>query len=174
MVDALESGVQRLILRKGGIAEGRGGFRPENQRFLLFPTLFHQQRDQVIPLAQDRYDAISAGLADAETVRISSWVEVISWQKLETLAEAQKLRGQHIWRDEVIAERFSWGREESIYALFLQVYVLPRAQVVPMLPVYGGCKSWIELAEDISLEGSVAIPYVGDAQFSQPSNRTPT
>src|SRR5512138_2779668 len=44
VVDALGRGEQILILRKGGIAEGRGGFRPEHTRFLLFPTAFHEQR----------------------------------------------------------------------------------------------------------------------------------
>ena len=51
VVDALGRGEQILILRKGGIAEGRGGFKPEHERFLLFPTLFHQQRESVLPAA---------------------------------------------------------------------------------------------------------------------------
>ena len=32
VVDALGRGRQSVILRKGGIAEGRGGFRPEHAR----------------------------------------------------------------------------------------------------------------------------------------------
>ena len=49
VVDALGRGDQILILRKGGIAEGRDGFRVDHQNFLLFPTLYHQQRDCVTP-----------------------------------------------------------------------------------------------------------------------------
>src|SRR5688572_20328501 len=41
--DALGRGEQSLIIRKGGIAEGRGGFRFKHADFLLFPTLFHEQ-----------------------------------------------------------------------------------------------------------------------------------
>ena len=41
--DALGSGRQSIILRKGGIAEGREGFRFQHPDFLLFPTLFHEQ-----------------------------------------------------------------------------------------------------------------------------------
>ena len=39
VVDALGRGAQILILRKGGLREGSGGFRLEQRQFLLFPTL---------------------------------------------------------------------------------------------------------------------------------------
>ena len=39
IVDALGRGQQILILRKGGISEGPGGFQVEQPEFLLFPTL---------------------------------------------------------------------------------------------------------------------------------------
>lgn len=41
--EALGNGTQSIILRKGGIAEGRDGFRFKHDEFLLFPTLFHEQ-----------------------------------------------------------------------------------------------------------------------------------
>ena len=55
MVDALGRGEQIVILRKGGIAEGRGGFRAEHDRFWLFPTRFHQQSEGVIESARERF-----------------------------------------------------------------------------------------------------------------------
>ena len=41
---ALGAGAQSVILRKGGIHEGRGGFWWKHDRFFLFPTHFHEQR----------------------------------------------------------------------------------------------------------------------------------
>ncbi len=66
IVDALGRGAQSIILRKGGISEGRGGFKMEHPRFLLFPTLFHQQRESVLPTAQARYDEIAPHFAGPE------------------------------------------------------------------------------------------------------------
>ena len=43
VVDALIRGEQIIVLRKGGISEGPGGFKVDQPEFLLFPTLFHQQ-----------------------------------------------------------------------------------------------------------------------------------
>jgi hypothetical protein len=41
--DALASGRQSIILRKGGIHEGREGFSFGEELFYLFPTRFHNQ-----------------------------------------------------------------------------------------------------------------------------------
>ncbi len=35
---ALGDGTQSVLVRKGGIAEGRGGFQFRQQEFFLFPT----------------------------------------------------------------------------------------------------------------------------------------
>ena len=40
--DALGAGRQCVILRKGGIAEGPGGFAPEHDAFWLYPTRVHE------------------------------------------------------------------------------------------------------------------------------------
>lgn len=45
--DALASGRQAIILRKGGIHEGRAGFSFAEENFFLFPNRFHNQ-DQFV------------------------------------------------------------------------------------------------------------------------------
>src|SRR5690606_11736877 len=52
IVGALAAGHQTLILRKGGIAEGRGGFRPRGEPFWLLPTAFHEQAEKLRPEAE--------------------------------------------------------------------------------------------------------------------------
>src|SRR5437763_250989 len=46
---ALAGGRQALILRKGGIAEAGGAFRPDHTRFWLFPTYLHQTAEALKP-----------------------------------------------------------------------------------------------------------------------------
>src|SRR3954470_17996590 len=114
IVDALGQGVQIVILRKGGISEGRGGFKPEHSEFLLFPTLFHQQRESVLPAARDRFDIIAPNFPPPDKLRLEFFARVVTAQRLDSLEKASALRGQHVWRDEVIAERFDWGRDKTI------------------------------------------------------------
>jgi hypothetical protein len=40
--EALGTGEQTILLRKGGIAEGRDGFGFRHSEFFLFPTFFHE------------------------------------------------------------------------------------------------------------------------------------
>ena len=162
-MDALGRGDQIIIFRKGGISEGRGGFQIEHQRFLLFPTLFHQQRESVQPAAQVRYDALAPKLSPS-TVHLEFLAEVADWKFIHSLEMALRLRGQHIWREEVIRERFDWGKSKSIYAMAVRVLRLPFAVELPMRANYGGCKSWVDLDEIISIEN--AQPVLTDREFT--------
>jgi hypothetical protein len=164
VVDALLRGEQAVLLRKGGLREGPGGFHLEQPEFLLFPTLFHQQREAVIPAAQARFDEIAPHWAPPETLRVEGFARVADWRRLESLETARQLRGQHIWRDEVIAGRFDWGRDKHIYALAVRVFRLNKPVELPMRPAYGGCQSWIELEEEVPVTG--ARPALADAVFA--------
>src|SRR5215510_5490809 len=76
VVLALEIGTQDLIFRKGGIAEEGRGFEVEHDRFLLFPTYFHQQLTGIRSDFVSLFDrAMRARPADGQLV-ITSWVEV--------------------------------------------------------------------------------------------------
>jgi hypothetical protein len=169
VVDALGRGEQILILRKGGIHEGKGGFQVEHPRFWLFPTLFHQQRESVLPMAQKRFDEIAPKFPPVDRVRIEFLAHVAEWRPLESLEQAQALRGQHIWTDAVIEERFEWGRSKNIFALAVQVFRLPQAVDLPVLPNYGGCKSWIDLDGDLPTKE--AVPVLSDTAFAEKLER---
>ena len=169
MVDALARGEQIVILRKGGISEGRGGFQVEHPQFLLSPTLFHQQRESVVPHAQRRFDEIAANFPSAQTLRVEFCAEVVEWRRLEVLADAERLRGQHIWRDKVIAERFDWGKSKNIFAIAVRIFRLPNPVELPILPSYEGCKSWIELEHDVDV--SQAAPVLSDSEFAAKLSR---
>src|SRR5208282_1791713 len=82
IADALLRGEQILIFRKGGLREGPGGFQPEHPEFLLFPTLFHQQRQSVVPSAQARYDALAPGFPASNVLRVEGLARVMAWQRL--------------------------------------------------------------------------------------------
>ena len=57
--EALGRGEQSILLRKGGIAEGRSGFGFRHDEFFLLPTFFHEQivkvrtPDAQIPAARE-------------------------------------------------------------------------------------------------------------------------
>ena len=163
VVEAIGSGRQIVILRKGGIAEGVGGFKAEHDRFWLFPTRFHQQVKGVIDSEAALYSRISFPAEDVLSVEYAC--EVAAVKQLNTLECVNRLEGQHIWRDTVIAERFDWGRDLGIYAMAVRVRRLPEPFEMPMLENYGGCKSWVELNPKMEF---TATQYVLDeAAFTE-------
>jgi septum formation protein len=78
------------------------------------------------------------------------------------------LQGQHIWAEQVIAERFEWGKERAIYALAVRVYRLPEEKLFDLLPEYGGCKSWTLLAA--SVDADISSPVLSDEAFHEKLN----
>jgi len=163
VADALGRGEQIIVLRKGGISEQGGGFQVDHPEFLIFPTHYHQQRESVLPAAQARYDTLAPAFPSPERLRLEWFARVVDWRRLDSRQAALRLAGQHIWREEVIAERFDWGREKAIHALALRMHRLPAPVELPMLESYGGCKSWVQLAVDVDVGG--ARPVLGESDF---------
>lgn len=164
VVDALLRGEQIVLLRKGGLREGRAGFHIEHPEFLLFPTLFHQQRESVTPAAQARYDELVPHFPPPAMLRVEGFARVVDWRRLDSLEAARQLRGQHIWRDHVIDERFDWGRDKLIHALAVRALRLDKPVELPMRPAYGGCKSWIDLEEEVPIMAARSV--LTDAEFA--------
>ena len=141
--EALGSGRQSIILRKGGIAEGRDGFRFKHERFVLFPTQYHQQHDKVRP--EERPGPAAQTGAPPETVAIHHLVtlDFACWvDRWEVLAA---LRPLHIWRDDVVRERFEYEDRGGLQCAFGRVYRADRPWTFPDRPAYGGCRSWVTL-----------------------------
>ncbi len=165
VVDALGRGDQILILRKGGISEGRAGFQVEHEQFWLFPTLFHQQAESVVLPAGIGRSLLDSLRKDPSTPPVQFFARVHAWTRLYSLNAALSLAGQHIWKEEVISQRFDWGRDESIAALLVRIYRLAEPVFLPVLPSYGGCKSWIDL--DVDLPTGETVPVLSEADFQQ-------
>ena len=164
VVEALGRGEQIFILRKGGIHEGRGGFKMDHLEFLLFPTMWHQQKEAVIAGHAERLDELAADAEARNMVPLEFAVKVVETQHVENFEDVQKLSGQHIWREDVLRERFEWGKEQGIQAIAVRVSRLPVRIELPNLPEYGGCKSWVTLVKDITTHG--ATPVLNDQDFA--------
>lgn len=161
---ALAAGEQSLILRKGGIVEEGGEFRPDHPEFLLFPTFSHQSPDSVVPAARRLLVDLEADEPETGTVVFKNYAVVADGLRVKSLSAVLRLRGQHIWSDDVVEERFHrWG--EFVYALVVRVYALPQAVALPLEEEYTGCKSWVELSQDVPTAGSRAV--LSDEEFAR-------
>ncbi|MCC6234918.1 MAG: DUF1802 family protein [Verrucomicrobiales bacterium] len=164
VVEALRRGEQALLLRKGGIHEGPAGFAPVHRRFWFVPTRFHQQRESVTEAAQSLWPAAASQVEDPATLTLTCWGEVVRRWRLDSEAAVASLHGFHIWRDEVVRRRFSWGEPGGVHALAVRVHRLPEAIRRPWSSAYDGCKSWVELEAEV--DESAAVPVLEEARFA--------
>lgn len=141
---ALASGRQDVILRKGGIVEPGGGFRPEHRRFLLMPTFLHQSAEQLIPEARDLLADIEADRPPPGSVMLTHEAEVLRSSRIERFDDLAAYRSRHVWADAVVAERFHRWQDE-LHVLEVTVTPLPAPVVLPWHDEFGGCKSWVPL-----------------------------
>lgn len=149
---AIASGRQALILRKGGIAEEGGIFRPEHPRFWLYPTYVHQQTGGTKPDAQLAADH----RPPAGVVRLSHFVDVTDVRFLNDLDAALALDGEHVWTADTVRQRFHY-RTPGLYVLRVRAFAVPTPFDVIESPAYAGCKTWVELDQPLPTDGAVPV-----------------
>ena len=140
--EALGSGRQSVILRKGGIAEGRAGFAFLHREFFLFPTRFHETLEKTtLPPGF----ALPAEREGEVEIRFAAKIE---WAVF--LSDCEQLGGLsdfHILRREVVEERFRFGEPTGIHVGFARIYRMSSPWILPMEKRFGGCRSWVELPD---------------------------
>jgi hypothetical protein len=141
---ALVQGRQRVILRKGGIVEPGGQFELTHREFLLMPTFLHQSAESLVPEARDLLVDIDADRPPEGTVVFRHRARVIDAVRIESAEELARFRGDHVWADHVVAERFHRWRDE-LHVLMVEVATLAEPLVVPWRDSFGGCKSWVDV-----------------------------
>jgi CDP-diacylglycerol---glycerol-3-phosphate 3-phosphatidyltransferase len=170
IVEALGHGAQIVILRKGGIAEGRTGFQAKHPKFWLFPTGFHQQWEKTKPDLR-RYLAPAAEKAKEFTLQyiaeVTDAVYLSSWEQVTRLDDV------HFWSEEILRERFEYkdrpGMEEGLHLLIVRVSHINLPHRLAPSPEYEGCKSWIEVPVD--WEHDIAAHVVRNEEFATRRSR---
>jgi hypothetical protein len=154
VVAALRAGAQTIILRKGGISEGRGGFDPGRaDRFWLFPTAFHAQREKLRPEAARFFPAAETASGTiaatpplpATPPALDTYADLVAHRFISDWAEVAALAPLHLWTEATVRERFDWARPAGLHVLLVRVHRLAAPVALPAGLDLGGCKSWIDL-----------------------------
>ena len=154
--EALAAGRQSLILRKGGIAEEGGAFRPDHAEFLLYPTYFHEHRAGIKPQFLPLLDAADAAKPPPGTVRFTHFVRVESVAHVTDLAVALALDSRHAWTPDVVTQRFHY-RTPGLFVFAVRVFKLLHPVDAIERPEYAGCKTWVPLAAPVDTTGSEEV-----------------
>ena len=143
--DALASGRQSILLRKGGIHEGRQGFSFAHTSFFLFPTRFHTITDHV----REGTVQVMPEWQPGDTIRITHHAEAAWASTLTDWEQVAVLESFHIYAEQTVRDRFDWEGKGmtsgSIHLALVRVRMLDEPWEFPYEANYGGCRTWVNL-----------------------------
>jgi len=165
---ALRAGRQSLILRKGGIHEGREGFRVEHGEFWLFPTAFHQEPAALVDEARPYRDRALQLQPKPGSIAFGEYAVVETVHEIADESLLPRLTGLHIWSERTVHDRFHY-RQPGLFALTVRIYGRTEPLVLPDSPHFAGCRSWVDLPGELSTLG--LQPVLNDAEHQNASER---
>ncbi len=164
--DALASGRQSILLRKGGIHEGREGFSFAHESFFLFPTRFHADGEQV----REGTVKIMPEWQPGDVIRVTHHARALWAVTLTDWEQVAALEPYHIYSAATVRDRFDWAGKGmasgSIHVALVRTSALATPWEFPYEPKYAGCRSWLELPEPPAGWAEAAVPVIGDDGFS--------
>lgn len=156
--EALGSGRQSVILRKGGIAEGRDGFAFKHGEFFLFPTWFHEQVGKTVLPAGTELPEQLEGVIEIRYAAVLEWSRLVSEKGV-----LAALRPFHILADSVLEERFHYDEPQGLHVGFVRVFKLNPPHRLEMRPSFGGCRSWVDMP---SMHDATLVSVLSDDEHA--------
>ncbi len=157
--EAMGTGRQSIILRKGGIAEGRTGFGFRHSEFFLFPTWFHEQ------LAKTTLPETTPLPIELEGEVEIRFAAALEWSRLVTdRARLEALREFHILSDAVVGERFAYDETPGVHVAFVRIFRMEPPRRLAVDRRFGGCRSWVDLPE---METSAMVSVISDEEHDR-------
>lgn len=163
LVDAMLRGELVAMIRKGGIREQRAGFSVRHDRFLLYPTFFHEKAIELAPRYVPQLEASHTRKPDEGTIRIEAVADVMGVWQVSELETLRAIEGEHGMAWNAVESRFHYKNKPGVQVIAVRVSRLATPVIVPETRRYLGCVSWVEFDEDVDV--SNAEPVLDDASL---------
>ncbi len=160
---ALGEGRQTVLLRSGGIADGKAGFPLKHGEFWLLATRFHQTVDELSEEAAPLLEPAAASPPPDGIIRLPLYATLEQTFHLHDERPLGLLAGLHVLAPQTVRKRFSY-RQPGLSVLLVRAFFPPQPIDLPDSPHFGGCHSWVELPS--ALPTSDLRPVLTDEQFA--------
>ena len=157
LADAMLRGDIVAMVRKGGIREQRAGFSVRHDRFLLYPTYFHEKE---VELAERFRPALAASHAERPPegrIRLAGVAEVVALWRVTELEPLRAIADAHGLAWPAVESRFHYKQRPGVQVVAVRVRRLAAPVELAEARRYGGCVSWVELDDDVDVAGARAV-----------------
>jgi len=169
---ALATGSQSIVVRKGGIDEGPAGFAPTHKEFWLLPTNFHQSSDALNDRGKQLLDnpnvleAFSGSTEEIYSVR--RYVEVDSFYRVQNEDQLEQLQSMQVLSPDTVHMRFHY-RDPGLWIMLLRVYENEQVYQISNSEHIAGCRSWVDLPQPLPV--SSPAPVLDESRFQSEKER---
>ena len=172
LVDAMARGDIVAMVRKGGIREQRAGFTVRHERFLLYPTYFHEKASEMAPRLLPTLERAHANRPPEGLIRLTHVADVAGVWAVDDLALLPAIEAEHGLAAHAVESRFHYRNRPGVQVVAARVRQLAEPVELPEARRYAGCVSWVELDADVDVSG--ASPVLDDDAFAARVQRLTT
>jgi len=163
LCDALAAGDVVAMVRKGGIREQRAGFSVRHDRFVLYPTFFHEKAAELQPRFVERLPAAHARRPAAGEIRIELVADAAAVWTVRDLERLRAIEAAHGMAWPAVEARFHYKGRPELRVVAVRAHRLVAPTTFPETRRYQGCVSWVALDEPVDVTG--ATPVLDAAAF---------
>jgi hypothetical protein len=164
LVDAMARGDLIVMIRKGGIREKRAGFDVRHDRFLLYPTFFHEKLNELDARFHPTLESAHANRPPEGTIELRYVASVAAVWQVTELERLRAIDAEHGLTWGAVESRFRYRDDPRVHVVAVRLATLSSMASLPEVRRYTGCVSWVKLDEDVSVSG--AIPVIDDVTFA--------
>ncbi len=157
LVDAMARGEIIAMVRKGGIREQRAGFSVRHDRFLLYPTYFHEREDELAPRFRSRLAHSHTDRPPSGRIRLRYLAEVVAVWMVQELDALRAIEHTHGLDWSAVVSRFHYRQRPGVHVIAVRTCRLPQAVELPEARRYAGCVSWVELDSDVDVAAATPV-----------------
>ena len=140
--DATAEGRNHVLIRKGGIAEGRGGFEIRRTFFGLLPTLFHQVK-QAHPCAD----------APAPPATVTLICQLVDACVVPSATSMDPIAAFHAYGPEQLAKRQQYKPDRPLCVMIIRAFRLRQPMEIGAGQIQTVCRSWAEVPLSTGMGG---------------------
>jgi hypothetical protein len=157
LVDAMAQGDIVAMVRKGGIREQRAGFSVRHDRFLFYPTYFHEKEAELAPRFRERLAASHTDRPAEGMIRLRHVADVAAVWKVGELEPLRAIAWAHGLDWSAVESRFRYRDKPGVQVVAVRIARLPHAVELPEARRYGGCVSWVALDDAVDIAGATPV-----------------
>jgi hypothetical protein len=163
LVEAMGRGDLIAMVRKGGIRERRAGFDVRHDRFLMYPTFFHEKVNELAERFRPSLESAHANRPPEGMIELRFVATVAAVWRVTELERLRAIDAEHGLTWGAVESRFRYRDDPLVHVVAVRVARLPTVVTIPEIRRYTGCVSWVKLDDGVPV--LPATPVIDDATF---------